>query len=43
MKHHLIDDRYWHTFSWTEIDRIMGTAPDKEELRNMAALRRSAK
>ena len=43
MKHHLIDDRFWHTFSWTEIDRIMGTAPSTAELQSMAAMRRSTK
>ena len=27
MKHHLIDDAYWHTFSCTHIDTLLGTAP----------------
>jgi len=40
MKHHLIDDRYWQTFTITEIDTIMKTAPDAKELQRMAARRR---
>lgn len=43
MKHHLIDQRYWHTFSWIEIDSIMDTAPTSKQLQHMAAQRRAAK
>eukprot|EP00802_Teleaulax_amphioxeia_P026197 Tamp_27214.p1 GENE.Tamp_27214~~Tamp_27214.p1 ORF type:complete len:283 (+),score=45.85 Tamp_27214:50-850(+) len=42
MKHHLVDDRYWQTFSWTQIDSILGTAPDAKELQEMAARRRTS-
>ena len=40
MKHHLIDDRFWQTFTWTEIDRFMGTAPGAKELQRMAVWRK---
>ena len=42
MRHHLVDDRFWHTFSWTEIDSIMGTAPTGSELHKLAKERRAA-
>ena len=43
MKHHLVDDRFWHTFTCTPIDTLMGTAPPTQELQRMAAQRRANK